>query len=147
MLATCERPAGVTEGVVTGDAGFCANETLRRIPNTGWPAVFAMSRTRTCTKGKYVRDLLGHLPRPCDGRRATDAPDGRRRDCWVCQRRATRNPLGAVTIVRAKKRRNHGPKHVSLFVTNLLEGKAGTVLSLSGWHWGVEVTRAARQSG
>jgi hypothetical protein len=40
----------------------------------------------------------------------------------------------------SKKRRNHGPKHVRLFVTNLLEVKAGTVLRLYAWRWGVEVT-------
>jgi hypothetical protein len=39
----------------------------------------------------------------------------------------------------SKKRRNHGPKQVRLFVTNLLEVKAGTVLSLYSWRWAVEI--------
>jgi hypothetical protein len=140
MLATFELPAWVKKVIVTGDAGFCANDTLRLINNKGWIYVFAMSRTRKFTNGKYVSDLLCHLPRHCYGRRATYTPDGRRRDFWVFQRRATLNQLGDVTIVLSKKRRNQGPKQVRLFVTNLLEVKAGTVLSLYAWRWGVEVT-------
>ena len=40
----------------------------------------------------------------------------------------------------SKKRRNAGPKPVRLFVTNLEDVKASTVLSLYAWRWGVEVT-------
>ena len=47
----------------------------------------------------------------------------------------------------SKKRQNHGPQHVRLFVTNLLEVKAGTVLSLYFWRWGVEVTIKELKSG
>ena len=140
LLTAFEPPAWVTEVIVTGDAGFCANETLRLINDKGWSYVFAMARTRKCTNGKYVSDLACHLPRHCYGRRATSTPDGRRRDFWVFQRRATLHQLGDVTIVFSKKRRHHGPKHVRRFVTNLLEVKAGTVLSLYAWRWGVEVT-------
>jgi Transposase DDE domain len=140
MLATFEPPPWVQEVVVTGDAGFCANATLRLIHDRGWIYVFAMARTRKFTNDKYVSDLVWHLPKHCYGRRATSTPDGRRRDFWVFQRRATLNQLGDVTIVLSKKRRNQGPKHVRLFVTNLREVKAGTVLSLYTWRWGVEVT-------
>lgn len=93
-----EPPSWVKKIVVTGDAGFCANETLRLIHNKGWIYVFAMSRTRKFTNGKYVRDLVCHLPRHCYSRRATYTPDGRRRDFWVFQRRATLNQLGDVKV-------------------------------------------------
>lgn len=147
MLDTFDPPSWVKEIIVTGDAGFCANETLQLIDAKRWIYVFAMSRTRKFTNGKYVRDLVRHLPRHCYGRRATYTPDGRRRDFWVFQRRATLNQLGDVTIVLSKRRRNQGPKQVRLFVTNLLEVKAGTVLSLYAWRWGVEVTIKELKSG
>ena len=56
------------------------------------------------------------------------------------QKRATLHKLGDVTLVLSKKRRNAGPKPVRLFVTNLEDVKASTVLSLYAWRWGVEVT-------
>jgi hypothetical protein len=147
MLATFEPPPWVIKVIVTGDAGCCANDTLRLIHKKGWVYVFAMARTRKFTNGKYVSDLVWCLPRRCYSRRAMSTPDGRRRDFWVFQRRATLHNLGDVTIVLSKKRRNHGPKQVRLFVTNLLEVKAGTVLRLYAWRWGVEVTIKALKSG
>jgi hypothetical protein len=102
--------------------------------------VFAMARRRKFTNGRCVSDLVWHPPRHCYGRHVTSTPDGRQRDFWVFQRRATLNQLGDVTIVRSKKRRSYRPKQVRLFVTNLLEGKAGTVLSRYAWRSGVEVT-------
>jgi hypothetical protein len=43
-------------------------------------------------------------------------------------------------MVLSKKRRHAGPKQVRLFVTNLKDVKARTVLRLYAWGWGVEVT-------
>ena len=51
-----------------------------------------------------------------------------------------KHPCCTVTIVLSKKRRNAGPNQVRLFVTNLQEVKASTVLSLYAWRWSVEVT-------
>ncbi len=106
-----------------------------------------MARSRKFTNGKYVSDLMRHLPKSCYSRRAIHKPDGRRCDDWVFQQRATLHNLGDVTMVLSKKRRNAGPKHVRLFVTNLEEVKACTVLSLYAWRWGVEVTIKERKSG
>ncbi len=50
-------------------------------------------------------------------------------------------------MVLSKKRRNAGPKHVRLFVTNLDDVKARTVLSLYAWRWGVEITIKELKSG
>lgn len=83
---------------------------------------------------------MRYLPKSCYHRRAIHKPDGRRCDYWVFQKRVTLHNLGDVTMVLSKKRRHAGPKHVRLFVTNLEGVKAGTVLSLYAWCWGVEVT-------
>jgi hypothetical protein len=39
----------------------------------------------------------------------------------------------------SKKRRNDGPKGVTIIVTNLTEVSAGAVLSMYAWRWGVAV--------
>ena len=109
--------------------------------------VFAMPRTRKCTHGKHLRDLVQHLPKSCSYRRASHKPDGRRRAYWVFLRRATLHNLGDVTMVLSKKRRNDGPKGVKMLVTNLTEASAGAILSMYAWRWGVEVTMKELKSG
>ena len=140
LLETVELPSWVRHVIVSGDAGFAANPTLKLIVHKGWTYVFAMARNRKFTNGKYVSDLMRHLPKSCYSRRAIHKPDGRRCDYWVFQKRATLHNLGDVTIVLSKKRRNSGPNQVRLFVTNLDGVTASTVLSLYAWRWGVEVT-------
>jgi hypothetical protein len=140
MLETVHLPSWVREVIVSADAGFAANPTLKLIEKKGWTYVFAMARNRKFTNGKYVSDLMRHLPKSAYHRQATHKPDGRRCDYWVFQKRATLHHLGDVTMVLSKKRRNAGPNHVRLFVTNLHRVKASTVLSLYAWRWGVEVT-------
>jgi hypothetical protein len=88
-----------------------------------------------------------HLPKRCDHRRTGHKPDGRRRDYGVFTRRATLHNLGDVTLVLSKKRRNNGPKGVKILVTNLTEARAGAILSMYAWWWGVELTRKELKSG
>jgi Transposase DDE domain len=147
MLETVHLPSWVRQVIVTGDAGFAANPTFKLIENKGWTYVFGVARSRKFTNGKYVSDLVRHLPKSCYSRRAIHKPDGRRCDYWVFQKPVTLNHLGDVTLVLSKKRRNAGPKQVRLFVTNLEGVKASTVLSLYAWRWGVELTIKELKSG
>ncbi len=140
MLETVDLPSWVREVMVSGEAGFAANPTLKLIDKQGWTYVFAMARNRKFTNGKYVSDLMRYLPKSSYRRRAIRKPDGRRCDYWVFEKRTTLHHLGDVTMVLSKKRRNAGPNQVRLFVTTLQEGKASAVLSLYAWRWGVEVT-------
>jgi hypothetical protein len=130
----------VREIVVLGDAGYPANPTLKLIEKLGWTYVFAMPRTRKFTHGKYLRDLVQHLPKSQYRRRATYKPDGRRQDYWVFMRHAELHQLGDVTIVLSKKRRNLGPKRVKIIVTNLLDVSASAVISQYSIRWAVELT-------
>jgi hypothetical protein len=124
MLKDFVLPAWVRQVVVVADAGFAANETLRQITAQKYTYVFAMPRTRKFTNGKYLRDLVQHLPKSCYARRASHTPDGHRRDYWAFTRRATLHKLGDVTIVLSKKRRNDGPKRVKIIVTLLVKSAA-----------------------
>ena len=147
MLKDFVPPAWVRQLVVVADAGCAANATLRLITEKHYTYVFAMPRTRKCTKGKHLRDLVQHLPKRCSYRRASHKPDGRRRAYWVFLRRATLHNLGDVTIVLSKKRRNDGPKGIKILVTNLTEARAGVMLSMYAWRWGVELTIKELKSG
>ena len=84
---------------MVADAGYAANVTLKLINELHWTYVFAMPRTRKFTNGKYVRDMVQHLPKIRYRRRATSKPDGRRQDYGVFMRPAELHQLGAVTIV------------------------------------------------
>jgi hypothetical protein len=75
--------------VVVADAGYPANATLKLIEGLEWTCVFAMPRTRKFANGKYVRDLVQHLPKSQYRRRVTYKPDGRRQDYWVFMRHAS----------------------------------------------------------
>lgn len=147
MLKDFEPPAWVREIIVVADAGYAANVTLKLINELHWTYVFAMPRTRKFTNGKYVRDMVQHLPKIHYRRRATSKPDGRRQDYWVFMRPAELHQLGDVTIVVSKKRRNFGPKRVKIIVTNLLDASEGTILSHYAWRWGVELTIKELKSG
>jgi hypothetical protein len=109
--------------------------------------VFAMPRTRKFTNGKYVRDLVQHLPKSLYRRRATDKPDGRRQDYWVFMRHAELHQLGDVTIVLSKKRRNLGLRRVKIIVTNLLDASASAILNQYAIRWAVELTIKELKSG
>jgi hypothetical protein len=140
MLKDFEPPSWVREVVVVADAGYPANATLQLIEELEWTYVVAMPRTRKFTNGKYVRDLVQHLPKSQYRRRATYKPDGRRQDYWVYMRHAKLHQLGDVTIVLSKKRRNFGPQRVKIIVTNLLDARASAILSQYAVRWGVELT-------
>jgi hypothetical protein len=147
MLRDFEAPSWVREIVVLGDAGYPATETLKLIEELGWRYVFAIPRNRKFTNGKYVRDLVQHLPKSRYRRRATTKPDGKRQDYWVYLRHAELNELGDVTIVLSKKRRNYGPNRVKIIVTNRLDVSASDVISQYSIRWGVELTIKELKSG
>lgn len=139
LLKDFKPPAWVREVVVVADAGYPANLTRKLIEELQWTYVFAMPRTRKFTNGRYVRDVVQHLPKSLYRRRATYKPEGRRQDYWVFMRHAELHQLGDVTIVLSKKRRNFGPKRVKIIVTNLLDASASAILSHYAVRWGVEL--------
>lgn len=147
MLQDFVPPAWARQIIVIADAGFAANATLRLIAEKNYGYVFAMPRTRKFTNGKHLRDLVQHLPKSCYHRRASYKPDGRRQDYWVFVRHASLHNLGDVTIVLSKKRRNTGPKHVKIIVTNLTGATVGAILSIYARRWGVELTIKELKSG
>lgn len=140
MLNDFVPPSWACTIIVEADAGFAANKTFHLIAAKGYFYVFAIARTRKFEDGKYVSDLVAHLPRQHYRRVASYKPDGRRRDYWTYARTARLNGLGEVTMVLSKKRRNDGPKKAKIIVTNLQGVTTSEILSSYARRWGVEVT-------
>jgi hypothetical protein len=64
---------------------------------------------------------------------------GRRRTYWAYTIRACLPHAGDVTIVFSKQRRNDGPKHTKIFVTNLPEVADRQVVDGYRRRWSVEL--------
>ena len=136
MLKTFVPPAWARQVVVVADAGMAANETFRVLKHQHYDVVFAQARTRKFTDGKYLRDLVQHLPKCRYRRVASYKPDGRRKDYWIYSRQAALQTVGDVTLVLSKCRRNAGAKKVKIIVTNLVTKKAEEILSIYARRWG-----------
>jgi hypothetical protein len=78
---------------------------------------------------------------------ASFKPDQSRKNYWVYARRARLKPLGDVTIMLSKQRRNDGPKKIKLIVTNLDNPSASAILNAFARRWAVEVTFKELKSG
>jgi hypothetical protein len=126
---------------------LAAHATRRFITANNDGDVLARPRTRKFTPGTPLRALVQHLPNSCNPRRASDTPDGRRKDDWVLARRATLHHLGDVTIVRSKPRHHHGPKSVKILMTHRPEARGGTIRSIYAWRGGIEITVKELKSG
>lgn len=147
MVREFVPPAWAHSIVVEADAGFAATKTFRLLERLGYGYVFAVARTRKFTDGKYLRDLVQHLPHSQYRRMKTLKPDGRRRDYWVYECRRSLKDIGDVTIILSKQRRNDGPKKAKIIVTNLEAATTSQSLSYYARRWGVEVTIKELKSG
>lgn len=147
MLRRFKAPAWCKRVVVLADAGFASRSNLRLIQRLNWRFVFALARTWKLADGTHLRDLARHLPKSLYRRMASYTPEKRRRDYWVFVRRAKVKTLGDVTVLLSKRRRNDGPKHVKLIVTNLDTKRANEILNAYARRWAVEVTFKELKSG
>ena len=147
MLRRFKAPTWCKRIVVLADAGFASRSNLRLIQRLNWRFVFALARTWKLADGTHLRDLAGHLPESLYRRIASYTPEKRRRDYWVFVRRAKVKTLGDVTVLLSKRRRNDGPKHVKLIVTNLDTKRASEILNAYARRWAVEVAFKELKSG
>lgn len=148
MLQDFVPPAWVKAVIVEAAAAFAAKAPLKLITAQGWGYVFGLARTWKLAEGTHLRDLARHTTHACSQRSGAHKPDGRRKCYWVFRRTARVRPLGYVTILLSKRRRNDGPQRINLLVTNLAEATTtGTILSPYSRRWGVEVVFKELKSG
>jgi hypothetical protein len=91
--------------------------------------------------GGVLKALVTHLPHWKYAQiRIPTVNTQRRRTFWVYATRARRRHLGDVTVVLSKCRRNQGPKHTNILVTNLPETvTAREVVGVYLRRWWVEL--------
>jgi hypothetical protein len=140
MLQEFRRPAWCQEVVVTAEAAYTSRANLALIQTLGHWYVMALPRTWKFADGKAVQALGAHLPRGKYTQiRLPTVNTQRRRTFWVYATRAQLRPLGDVTVVLRKCRRNDGPRQTKILVTNLPEtGTAREIVGVYLRRWGIE---------
>jgi Transposase DDE domain len=141
MLQAFRRPAWCQELIVTADAAYASRANLELIQTLGYGYVLALPRTWKFANGKALKALVTHLPRGKYTQiRIPTVNTQHRRTFWVYAKRARLRHLGDVTVVLSKCRRNQGPKHTKILVTNLPETvTAREVVGVYLRRWWVEL--------
>jgi len=141
MLQDFRPPAWCQEVIVIGDAAYASRPNMALIQALGYWYVFALPRTWKFTNGKTLKALVTHLPRWWYSRICLPTISGpRRRTFWVYAKRVRLRHLGDVTVVLSKCRRNDGPKHTKILVTNLPElVTARQIVAIYLRRWWVEL--------
>jgi hypothetical protein len=140
MLVRFRRPAWAEMVVVVADAAFASKANIKLIQRRGYCFVIAFARTWRFENGHTLKDLATHLPKYYYRRCWVPLEEpGRRRTYWAFTKRARLRHIGDVTIILSKKRRNEGPKHTKILVTNLPEARARQVVDVYRRRWAVEL--------
>ena len=140
-LQAFRRPGWCQELVVPADAADASRANRELIHTLGYCYGMALPRTWKFATGKALNALVTHLPRwKYTQRRIPTVNPQQRRTFWVYAKRARLRPLGDVTVVLSKRRRNDGPKQTNILVTNLPEAvTAREVVGVYLRRWWVEL--------
>lgn len=134
-------PAWCKKAVVVADAAYPSRANLQAIQARGWYFVIAFPRTWKLANGQYLRDIVTHLPihHYHQVRVPLVVPPTHRRVFWTFAKQAQLTHVGDVTVVLSRRRRNDGPKHTKLLVTNLPQATAHLTVALYLRRWPVEL--------
>jgi hypothetical protein len=141
MLQEVVLPAWCKKVVVVADAAYPSRANLQAIQARGWYFVIAFPRTWKLANGQYLRDIVTHLPihHYHQVRVPLVVPNTHRRVFWTFAKQAQLAHVGDVTVVLSRRRRNDGPKHTKLLVTNLPQATAHLTVALYLRRWPVEL--------
>lgn len=112
MLEALVLPAWCKCVIVVADAAYASRKNLKAIQARGWFFVIAFPRTWKLANGHYLRDSVTHLPihHYHRVRVLPLVPTGRQRTCWTFVKQAQLRPIGDVTVILTRRRRNDSPK-------------------------------------
>lgn len=158
MLKRFIAPSWVKRVIVLGDAAYASTANLQYIIernevdfkefSTNWYFCFAMAKTVKFDDNKSLRDLSRHLKKECYRKTFIAGINTRHQRCyWTFSKTVQLRDVGEVTIVLSKKRRNSGPKHVKVIVTNLPDPNVRAVLSIYQKRFLIEVLFRELKSG
>jgi hypothetical protein len=141
MLQEVVLPAWCKKAVVVADAAYPSRANLQAIQARGWYFVIAFPRTWKLANGQYLRDIVTHLPihHYHQVRVPLVVPHTHRRVFGTFAKQAQLAHVGDVTVVLSRRRRNDGPKHTKLLVTNLPQATAHLTVALYLRRWPVEL--------
>ena len=134
-------PAWGKQVRVVADAAYPSRANLQAIQARHGFFVLAFPRPWKLATGQYLRDLVTPLPvhHYRQVRLSLVVPSARRRVFWTFANRAQLRQVGDVTVVLSRRRRNDGPKHTKLLVTNLPQATAQVTVACYLRRWPVEL--------
>ncbi len=158
MLKRFETPRWAKRVVVLCDAAYASRENLKWIQNRNevdekkwginWYFCFGIAKTVRLMDGGSVKDLCRHLKKGLYRKTFISRMNTRHRNCyWTFSKKVQLRDVGEVTMVLSKKRRNYGPKHVKVIITNLPNPGVKTVLSIYQKRFLIEVLFRELKSG
>ena len=158
MVERFQVPDGIKHVIVLGDAGFASKENMKflgqlreeRFKHTGvlWNYVVAFAKTWKLENGQELKNIAQHTKRSCYKQFRIPSINGnKQRSYWAFAKQASLRHIGDVTIVFSKARRNSGPKHVKVIVTNLPSVTAKQVLCIYQRRFLIEVLFKELKSG
>jgi hypothetical protein len=141
MLQEVVLPAWCRRVIVVAAAAYAARANLQAIQARQWYFTIAFPRSWKLANGQHLRDLVTHLPIRCYRKVRVPllAPTARRRAFWAFAKRATLRHVGDVTVVLSRRRRNDGPRHTKLLVTNLPQATAHVTVAVYLRRWPAEL--------
>jgi hypothetical protein len=158
MIARFQVPKGIQHVIVLADAGFASKENLKflgtlreqKCKHTSvlWSYVVAFAKTWKLENGQELKNIAQHTKRSCYKQFRIPSINGnKQRSYWAFAKQASLRHIGDVTIVFSKVRRNTGPKHVKVIVTNLPNVTAKQVLCIYQRRFLIEVLFKELKSG
>ena len=158
MVERFKVPNGIKHVIVLADAGFASKENLRflgqlreeMLKHTGvlWHYVVAFAKTWKLENGQELKNIARHTKRSCYKQYRIPSINGKKqRSYWAFAKQASLRHIGDVTTVFSKARRNSGPKHVKVIVTNLPNVTAKQVLCIYQRRFLIEVLFKELKSG
>jgi hypothetical protein len=140
MLVRFRRPPWGEILVVVADAAFASMATRTWSRPRGDFFVIAFARTWRLAHAQSLNALVPHWPKKPARRGWVPLEEpGRRRTSGTSTTQARGRHVGDATLVWSKQRRNEGPHHTTILVTNLPEVTARQVVEGYRRRWSVEL--------
>src|SRR5256886_13488382 len=141
--------------IVGGDAAYGSKASMDMVTDRDkadtacrWGFVFAIARTWKTVEDKSLKNLVTHVPHKYYQCTRVPREHGKgRKTFWTYSTCLCLRHVGDVTVVLSKKRRNLGPQHAKILVTNLAALTPGQVVCIYQKRWAIELMNWELKSG
>lgn len=156
MVTSFSPPEWAETVIVMGDCAYASKDNMKMVmqrdksdPERCWKFVFAIARTWKTEDGRFVKNLVRHLPSKFYTRTwIPKLPAGKgRKTFWVFSKTVRLRHIGEVTLVLSKKGPNTSPGRTRLIVTNLTGLTARQILCIYNRRRSIEILFKELKSG